>query len=326
MFTFRLIRWPTLIAALVCVAACGDSNPPLYQAPSSGARGNFSYRANGSTYQVKKGLLFVALAGIEKPYNDVQIYDVRKSDPAPLADITDNVDDPQSVCIDKRQTVYVLNGDGWVSEYALGSTNAKLVITNGIIQPGFCAIDSAGNLWVTNVGGANVTEYLPGASVPNKVITNGVTYPVGIAFDHRGNMYVANNYSANNANVVVFRSGGKTPSRTISNGVQWPVGINVDAGGTLFVTNLIPGNIAEYHYGSSKPFHEITQEMNGPAAVTFSPSGWMYVTNVGVEGGGSGPARTILEFPPHSQVPGKKMITKDLDEPIGTAFYPPMSP
>ena len=115
-------------------------------------------------------------------------------------------------------------------------------------------------------------------------------------------------------------------SRTITDGIQWPVGLGVDAAETLYVTNLIPGNVEEYRLGDNKPYRTITGKMNGPSAVTFAPSGWMYVTNTGAQGGGSGPPHVILEFPPGSQTPGKKMITKGLYLPLGTAFYPPLLP
>lgn len=66
--------------------------------------------------------------------------------------------------------------------------------------------------------------------------------------------------------------------------------------------------------------------MNGPIAVTFAAGGRMYVSNFGVEGGGSGPPDAIVEFPPHQQVPGKWMITQGLYLPGSLAFYPPAAP
>jgi len=50
-------------------------------------------------------------------------------------------------------------------------------------EPGYCAIDAKGNLWVANVGGPNVTEYLRGSKKPHAVITKGLVSPLGIAID-----------------------------------------------------------------------------------------------------------------------------------------------
>jgi hypothetical protein len=315
------------LAAVAMLAGCGGSQPPI-GAPGAMPKMQPIAKASSGrfTYRLTKGLLFVALPDSEYPYLGIKVYDLRKADPKPLVDITNGVSQPQSVCIDHRRTLYVVNGTGSISEYKLGSTSPSKMITQGLNEPAFCAIDAHDSLWITNVGGANITEYLHGSSTPNKVITRGITEPVGIAIDRAGNIYVANHYNASNTNIQVYHSGRSTPSRTITAGVEWPVGIGVDRAGTLYVTNLVPGNIAEYRSGSNKPYHTITQKMNGPAAVTFSPSGWMYVSNYGEQGGGSGPPKVVLEFPPGSQTPGKKMITQGLYLPLGTAFYPPYLP
>jgi DNA-binding beta-propeller fold protein YncE len=280
---------------------------------------------SGSTYPVKKGLLFVANADPEAPYEGVRVYDARMNNPKPIVNITDDVSTPNDACIDSQRTLYVVNGDGWISEYKLGDTSPFAIITQGIDEPAFCAIDADDNLWVSNIAGVNVTEYLHGDTVPAKVITNGIAYPVGIAIDYRGNLYVANRQSGA-TNVQVYARGQSSPSRTITKGVNWPIGIGVDKSNTLYVPNAIPGNIEEYHYGDIKPFAKITAEMNGPDAITFAPSGWVYATNLGLQGGGSGPPETILEFRPGAQVPSKRTISNGLDQAQGTAFYPPQLP
>ena len=321
MSTFRLHEPLSLGAVVLCLAACGSSTAAINGASFPSARG-FS----GSTYKVSDGLLFIADSAEKKPpYDDVQIYDLREKGQPEIAHITNEVNQPQSVCIDNHKTLYVVNQVGWISEYAIGSTIAERVITSGIEQPAFCAIDSKGDLWVTNIGGQNATEYLPGATTPNKVISDGLPYPLGIAFDHHNNMYIANHGGGTETNLQVYSPGATSPSRTITDGVEWPVDIAVDTHGTLYVPNLSPGNIEEYHLGSSKPFRKITQDLDGPAAVTFSPSGWMYVSNYGAQGETThGPPSTVLEFPPHSKVPSKKNITyPSVYLPLGTAFYPP---
>lgn len=328
MFTLRFPAGFVSSAAVLCAVACGGTTPSLNAGPSFTTSSSVRHGASDPTYKVIRGLLFVALGDPYKTYDDVQIYDVHERDPKPLAYIRDGLSEPGSVCIDSKRTVYVTNqyGSGWISKYRIGSTSPTGMITKGIDIPLYCAIDTQGNLWVTNYGGLNVTEYLQGSSLPHRVITNGLTAPVGIAIDRAGNIYVSNHDGSSDANVQVYRPGHMSPSRTITDGVKWPDGIGVDAAGTLYVTNIIPGNLEEYHSGSSKPYRAITQEMNGPIAMTFSPSGWMYVSNFGAQGGGSGPPKTILEFPPGSRKPAKKMITQGLYLPGGTAYYPPALP
>ncbi len=107
---------------------------------------------------------------------------------------------PGGACIDGQGTLYVANepasGGGWVSEYPLGKTTPSTIIRDGINEPGYCAIDAKGNLWVSNVYGPNVTEYLKGSKRPHTVITKGLVYPVGVAIDRSGNLYVGNGYGA----------------------------------------------------------------------------------------------------------------------------------
>jgi len=324
-----------ICAAVAMLSGCGGSQPPIaapgipvssfQQMPISSGQRNAATRRD---YKVSAGLLYVALSDMRAPYDQVNIYNTKGKDPSPLAVVTDGVSYPQDACTDSNGTLYVTNqgsGAGWVSEYPLGKTKPSATITNGISGPGYCAIDGDGNLWVTNVYTPDVVEYQKGSTSPYATITKGIIYPIGIAIDHFGNIYVANHNGPSGTNVVIYSPKRKSPTRTITDGVEWPGGIGVDAKATLFVSNYIPGNVEEYRAGQNHPFREITKEMNGPVAVSFGKSGWMYITNVGAQSGGSGPPHTILEFPPGSMTP-KKEISKDLYLPVGTSNYPPLLP
>jgi hypothetical protein len=296
---FRYALSGCVAAALI--AACGGSQSQVpIGAPGVMPRANAAsaQQMSGSTYPVKRGLLFVAVTDPEYPYDDVLVFDAKRNNPKPLAVLRDGISEPIAACIDGNKTLYVTNdgGSGSVSEYALGNMSPSKTITSGIDGPAFCAIDRQGDLWVTNINADDVTEYRPGATKPHSVITNGITYPVGIAIDHAGNLYVANHYSASETNVQVYRPGATSPSRTITDGVEWPVGIGVDAAGILYVTNLIPGNVSEYRPGKDKPYYTITHDMNGPAAVTFAKNGWMYITIMALKVAAPALAAWFLNF------------------------------
>jgi hypothetical protein len=213
----------------------------------------------------------------------------------------------------------VVDEDGWVAEYPAGKTKPSEIITKGIDTPGFCAIDAKGNLWVTNIYGANVTEYLQG-STKHSVINKGLTYPDGIAIDHSGNMYVANGgYNGNGPySVLVYAHGSKSPSRTITDGVTAPVGIAVDAHGTLYVANEATDNVEEYRSGQSQPYQTITGDMDLPAGITVNKQGWLYVVDAG--------SMVVVEFAPGSTMPSRRQISNALYDPFGTAYSPPLLP
>ena len=180
---------------------------------------------------------------------------------------------------------------------------------------------------MTNNGGAaNVTEYWKGSTRPHMAITKGLIYPIGIAIDHQGNLYVGNHVLYGTTNVQVYPPGRKSPTRTITDGVVWPTGIAVDAKDTLYVENdSSPCNVEEYRAGQSHPYRAITDEVNGPNGLSVGKNGWLYVSNEGSLGC-SGPSPAILEFRPDSVRPSGKMISKDLQTPVGNAHFPPLLP
>lgn len=81
---------------------------------------------------------------------------------------------------------------------------------------------------------------------------------------------------------------------------------------------MYQNNVAEYRSGSGDPYQTITQAMDHPEGITLDKKGALYVSNVGNS--------TIVEFAPGSLNPLKRQISKDLYEPEGVAYYPPLLP
>jgi sugar lactone lactonase YvrE len=329
----------TLAAAIL--AGCGGSQPPigapgatLLQAPalSSTAVVRISHKSavQRHGYKAEGSLLYVT-----SPFptiSTITIFRANANDPSALATISDHLSVPVGVCLDGDGTLYATNqpvsGAGWVSEYELGQTKSFRVITKGINTPYGCAIDSSGNLWVSNIGGTNVTEYLAGSIKPHLVITTGLTYPTGIAIDNVGNLYVANTVE-NASNVQVYAPGQKAPSRTITDGVAFPLGVAADAHNTLYVANeFYACDIEKYRFGRNHPYQTITKGLQGPNGVVVGKNGWLYVADIhGAAGCNSTSSPSaVLEFRPHSLNPSGKEITKDFYEPRGVAYYPPLLP
>jgi sugar lactone lactonase YvrE len=106
------------------------------------------------------------------------VYRADSKDPGPIEVISTDVDGPTGDYIDGDGTLYVVNepaGPGWVTEFPTGKSKPSRIIKKGIDTPAFCAIDSNGNLWVTNIGGKNVTEYEKGSTKPHASITEGLS-------------------------------------------------------------------------------------------------------------------------------------------------------
>jgi hypothetical protein len=335
-------------AAATTLVGCGGSQPPIAapgtmvqsraitaQADHAGLQ-TLPYRSRPvhTDYQATGPLIFV----VNFTINDVTVYPAKANNPSPIATITQELFEPIGDCIDRDGTLYVASNPpsslGWVSEYALGKTQPLRVITNGISSPLFCAIDSRGSLWVTNLGGT-VTEYLKGSTSPHMTLTQGLKYPEGIAIDRSGNIYIGNYITptACNANIKVFSPGTKSPSRTITDGVVCPAGIAVDATSTLYVPNNgvpygAPCNVEEYRAGESYPYKTLTTDLYGPDALTFAKDGLLYVSDWPTLN--CAPSRfsppEILEFRAGSVKPLGRGIKKDLAGNEGVAYYPPLLP
>ncbi len=313
----------TRVAVAICAGAallsgCGGSQP-LIGAPGAA---QLSVRqspplpaASGDApfpqYKTSGPLLYVSNDG---EAHNVTVYRADAKDPSPIETISSELDFPAGICLDGQGTRYVVDVDGWVAEYPAGKTKPSKIITKGIATPAFCAIDSKGNLWVTNISGPNVTEYLPGSTKPHAVIAKGLTYPDGITIDHSGNMFVGNGgingfgpYS-----VVVYAHGSKSPSRTITDGVTGPVGIAVDAHGTLYVANDAANTVVEYRSGQSEPYQTITDGLDSPEGIAVNKQGWLYVVNL--------TSMTVVEFAPGSTTPSRRQISRGIYNPTGTAL------
>ncbi len=301
--------------AAAMLAGCGGSLPPIGMpvAPSvvgpSAAAG--LRQSVGSARS--KPLLYVA----ENTLSKIDVYDAKKYEAGPVAEITDGVDTPVGLCIGDAGVLYVLNNDSnSISEYEPGQTKPFQTITDGLEIPEFCAIDRRGNLWVTNLVG-NVTEYKKGATTPSKTITSSVSLPTGIAFDRSGNLYVANlDVTEGTAYVAVYAKGGKSPSRTITDGIVDPDGIAVDTKGTLYVTNLVTatssyGDVEEYKAGRSQPYQTIN-DLSFPNDVIVNKAGYVYVSE------GHTPA--VVVFKPGSTVPWHEFL-QGMNAPAGLAYY-----
>jgi sugar lactone lactonase YvrE len=143
---------------------------------------------------------------------------------------------PNGIALDTHGTIYVVNesgnanlsSSGSVTAYAANATgNASPTVTisgaaTGLAEPQSLALDTAGNIYVSNKSGNSVTVYSPGATgnaPPTKTISGaatGLISPNGIALDAQGNLYVANE---GNGSVTVYSAsatGNAAPTATIS--------------------------------------------------------------------------------------------------------------
>lgn len=189
------------------------------------------------------------------------------------------------------------NNSGKISVFASGG-NGNIApiyeITCGSLNRAWDAeVDSAGNLFVTRMGGVSI--FAPGArgcvhvhrSIEGPATQ--LTEPTGIALDANNNVYV----SDQSGEVAVFSAssaGNSTPIRIIKGsktGFSGPEGVAVDGAGYVYVTNYntnTVGIFAPSQHGNVAPVRSIGGSrtlLNVPVGIRVASDGKVYVSNYG---------------------------------------------
>jgi 6-phosphogluconolactonase (cycloisomerase 2 family) len=164
--------------------------------------------------------------------------------------------------------------------------------------PAGIALDTDGNMYVTNFSGYSVTVYAAGANgnaAPIRTITSQFTstlnlvQPVGIALDAYGNVYVANSGISTVAVFAAGANGNVAPIRTISGSntnLNDPTGIALDASGNIYVASAVNKSIDVYAAGANgnvTPVRVISgtaTQLLDPVAIVLNGSN-IYVSNFG---------------------------------------------
>jgi len=142
--------------------------------------------------------------------------------------------DAYSVC---KET---LQPDGTFVETVLFTPAA-----NGFYNPYFVAVDSSGNVYVTDFNNSRVLkETLSGGTYTQSVVTdyhNGLIFPQQIAVDSAGNVYVTD---PDNKRVLKETPSGSTYTQTIlGSGFSTPYAVAVDSAGDVFIGDNATGNL-----------------------------------------------------------------------------------
>lgn len=191
----------------------------------------------------------------------------------PNGKITSGINDPAALAVTVSggiEGLYVANrGANDVAFFQLASPSAPAFRIGGLHAPNGLALDSSGNLWVSE--GADIVEFkapLSQNSTPALVITSGLKSPNGIAFGDDGTMYVAD--AGLNA-IAVYPPGAISPSVTVKNGIKAPT-TPLIVSDNMLVPSTGNNTVAEYALplmASSSPIAVNSTGMEAPSALTF---------------------------------------------------------
>ena len=248
--------------------------------PVSGIRGGWlSPRAKNG-----KGLVYVS----DNNGNAVYIFDKKDLAQGPIGEITDAIEAPNGLAVDRRGALYVANSNSTVEVYPRGSTEPSVTYTEGISFPfGLVVSPNTGRLYVANFNANDVTEYAKGSTTPDTTISfvslEG-SDPYGMALDREDDLFVsALGYPT--ARAYEIPVGSDTPEDLGISGIEVMYGIAVDEKGDVVIVDQAAKAIYVYPPGSDTPSKTITDGLIQPILIALDkPERRLYVADAGSDG------------------------------------------
>jgi streptogramin lyase len=143
------------------------------------------------------------------------------------------------------------------------------------------AVDSVGNVWVTNRSVNTVTELSPSGSILGTYAVG--TNPEWVAIDAQGNVWVGNNQSGLPGTVTKLSAAGVLLG-TFTLGGAGPYGIAVDASGNVWVADNESNNVTKLSSaGSILGTYTVSTGAISPTGIAVDAAGnvWVAVTDGG---------------------------------------------
>ena len=147
----------------------------------------------------------------------------------------------------------------------------------GLSGPNSVAVDTAGNLYVTDdYPNERVLKLAAGSATPSVLPFTGLRTPAGVAVDTAGNLYVVD---YGNKRVVELAAGSNTQSVLPFTGLNTPGAVAVDASGNLYVVDEGNKQVVELAAGSATQSVLPLTGLNTPGDVAVDAAGNLYVVD-----------------------------------------------
>jgi hypothetical protein len=287
-------------------AVMGPTIVPIVALRSNAVRGWPSSKKRKKRHEI----LFVG----DESTNAVDMFDPNKANSSPEGSITDGIDVPIQVAVDKKSTLYVANlSNNTVTEYPKGSTSPSVTLSSGLDGPYGLAVDSKGDVFVSNLNNNTIVGYKAGATSPFETI--GFTsegQAVGMGTDAKDNLWVACDTSSE---VFEIPAGSSTPQNSGLSGLEGPISVSFGKDDQIFVSNFGGENVAVYAYGSTSPSYTITSGIDGPTLNGVTYSDVFFQTNqdlnvVGYKKGATSPFSTLTGDSAPSGIASTALVSK----------------
>lgn len=231
-----------------------------------------------------------------------------------------------------KNLVYVASDDGSNGAVYVYPTKGQAqkpigAIVNGVSLPAGIAVDSGGNLYVTNTGTNTVTMYPPGQTSASVTYSNGVATPQDVTVGSDGTVYVANETGSPSGagSIAEYPSGSTTPNRTLTLAGEYAFAAALDASNNLYVSwfslSSFAVEIYKYAPGSSTGTNlglDLPSYVFPVFDLAFDHSGNLVLA---VESLDHNPPKAIEMFPPGATEPSRTIDEGGLVDVVeGIAF------
>ena len=216
---------------------------------------------------------------------------LKNSDYSPDGTITDGVNGPLDVSLDRSGNLFVANATGVnVTEYTPGATSPSFTYDAAMIEPLFVSNDAHGNVYEVDsanpngVGGNDgfVNEYAPHSNIVLHTCAPEA-HPTGIAVDRKGDVFLAINSQAAHGRIIEYKH-GLSGCKATDLGLQFGfvVGITLDKKLNLITTDYDRNQVLVF----APPYKKVTRRLQhgGPQSQPYhvsinGPDSLVYVTN-----------------------------------------------
>ncbi len=200
---------------------------------------------------------------------------------SPLVTISNGLNAPHGLAVDKADDVYVANsGDNNILEFDRFGTLLQ-TYADSDFSPTSVAVCPDGTVYAGNPGAnSSVSVYAGGSSSPTSSLLIGGFGVVGLACDRAANLYVAFLHkSAGPGGVLEYRPGGKGSPKTLPVTTKFPHGIAVSRAGLIVIADEFDGVL--FFTSQGKQVRSLTG-FTDPMNVAFTRSATkLYVTDPG---------------------------------------------
>ncbi|WP_329408199.1 serine/threonine-protein kinase PknD [Nocardia vinacea] len=149
-----------------------------------------------------------------------------------------------------------------------------------VTLPTGVTVDTAGNVYITDMGNDRVMKLAAGASTPTPLPFTGLKNPQDVTVDTAGNVYVSD---TSNDRVMKLAAGGSAPTPLPFPGLKDPHGVAVDSVGDVYVADRGNDRVMKLTADGSALTTLPLMGLQGPDSVAVDTAGNVYVTELGTE-------------------------------------------